>query len=267
LGWQLGVAFGRDFGLVGARAALAAAYLAALGEKLTQGGLLWTGGLRAVLAAQHAWGHSRLLDAVTLAVLDHAWLAHLLGGFTLLAQASAILLPFSRRGRLVACGMLLTFHAGVWLLTPIAFPQAMILLVALSWPVKEPEGAVKPRLGAALVAAMVVAAWLPPVRGLARRLHAPPAQPASTASRAHLHGLCEGDVVAGLRVERIEEPEPGVLRLALGDELVVELVPRGRRALRPPRSTAEYDLFVDGNALPRERRDQILDALAARLHD
>src|SRR5207248_5057528 len=119
-----------------------------------------------------------------------------------------IFLPFSRRGRPVACALLLTFHLGVWLLTPIAFPQAMILLVALGWPRPsiDPAPTTTAR-GAALVAALAIAAWLPPVRGLARRLHAPPVMPAPEASRARLHGLAEGDLVAGLRVETVEEPE------------------------------------------------------------
>lgn len=204
-GWCFGLVFARWQGLrleepsdaeavealaeQGAVAVLAACYLGALTSKLSVSGLAWvtTTGLQATLAAQHVWGHSTTVDAIVVGLLGHAGIAKLLSAFTLLAQASAAALPFGRRGRAVAATALLLFHAGVWLLTPIAFPQAMVLLAAFGFPwgrafpsltlprpAPPPSRGLRPTAasrGAIVWAIAIALAFLPAVRRYTSRHH------------------------------------------------------------------------------------------------
>jgi hypothetical protein len=254
LGWLCGFALTRDEHQAehGAVGALAAAYFGSLLSKLLDAGGAW--GLQAALAGQHVWG--RPTDGLVALILSHPPLASALGIFTLAAEGSAIFMPFSRRGRALSGALLLTFHAGVWLLTPIFFPQAMILLAALSFR-RIPDATVPtPRLlkGAAAAAAVVAAAWLAPGHDF------PPGKPPSAAARARLGSVVEGSEVAGLTVRHIEEPAPGIIRVQLGT-LRVELVPHGARQAKPARTLGDLDLYYRG----AEVSEAILDALAERL--
>jgi hypothetical protein len=322
-GWVAGLGFARSQGLdarrpeqtrraealaeQGAVSALAACYLGAFTSKLLSTGVRWIvdGGLQATIAAQHTWGRSALLDALATATLEHGWLTNGLSGFTLAAQASAVLLPFSRRGRSLSAALLLWFHVGVWLLTPISFPQAMALLVAFGfpWPAwlakiqSRPLAAALPALpdvapglpprravlGAAAAMALVVGlAWLPPLRAYTQLHHrrssapAPPAPaPLSDRSRTLLGGLDVGDKVLEFRVTQIGESEPSLVRIALergGQPVIAEIVPRGARPFAAPRSSALFDLFYrrpsPGQPFAPEA-DQLaaLDALAVWLRE
>jgi hypothetical protein len=224
LGWLAGwlVARGRAveererFGDAGALGTLAACYLGAVTSKLLTSGVAWVtdSGLRSTIASQHHWGSSRALDALALFVLEHAGVAYALAAFTLVAQASAVLLPFSRRLRRVAVVLLLLFHTGVWLLTPISFPQAMVLLVAAAFvrddAVTLRAGEVRRPLSvlAAGCALFVAVAWLPPVRAYTGKHHARVLRPLAEVQRAvepppevvAVAGLPVGREVAGFRV-------------------------------------------------------------------
>ncbi len=297
-GWVAGLVFARFQGLdarrpeqtrraealaeQGAVSALSACYLGAVAGKLSSTGVRWIvdGGLQSTIAAQHTWGRSALLDALATATLEHAWLANGLAAFTLLSQASAVLLPFSRRGRSLSALLLLGFHTGVWLLTPIAFPQAMVLLVAFGFPwprwlatsqARSPAQGALPalpdvapglpprravlRAGAAF-ALVVGLAWLPPLRAYTQLQHrreagqAFPAllssAPLSEPSLTLLGGLHVGDEIRGFRVTELGESAPGLVWIALereGQQVVAEIFPRGTHPFSAPRSTARFDLF------------------------
>jgi hypothetical protein len=276
LGWLFGLACARwqrvddaeALAESGALATLAAAYLGALLDKLATPG--WTDGLRPILASQHVWGHARALDAITAFILAHEGVARALAIFTLVAQASAVLLPFSGRGKTLSAILLLAFHGGIWLLTPIAFPQAMILVGAFGFRKSETPMVASPpsRRAIAAVALVVVAAWLPWTRAFTQKPRLIPAPPPTASSLARLGDLAEGASVGEFRVERIDEPEPEVLRLLLHRRtrwLVVEIVPHGRRSFRPPRTTGSWDLFFQESDLGFDERQRVLEAIAQML--
>jgi len=323
-GWVAGLVFARFQGLdarrpeqtrraealaeQGAVSAVAACYLGAVASKLGSTGVRWVvdGGLQSTIAAQHTWGRSALLDALALAALEHAWLVHGLAGFTLLSQASAVLLPFSRRGRSLSALLLLGFHTGVWLLTPIAFPQAMVLLVAFGFPWprwfakslarSQAQGAlpalpdVAPGLPpsaavlrtVAAFALVVGLAWLPPLRAYTQLQHrrsagqSEPASPAlaplSEQSRTLLGGLQVGDEIRGFRVTELGESAPGLVVITLereGQRVVAEIAPRGTSQFSAPVSTARFDLFYRRSSSdpPDDFPLVALDALATWLRE
>src|SRR6185436_12896678 len=68
------------------------------------------------------------------AVIASPALAFTLSTLTLAIQAGAVLYPWSPRLRAFSGTLLLAFHLNVWLLTPIFFPEAMALLLVLSYP-------------------------------------------------------------------------------------------------------------------------------------
>jgi hypothetical protein len=319
-GWLAGLVFARWQGLdardpdeadrceafaeQGAVSVLAACYANAFVGKLLSSGVSWVvdGGLQATIAAQHSWGQSAALDALATITLEHAWLTSGLAAFTLIAQGSAVLLPFSRRGRAVSASLLLAFHTGVWLLTPISFPQAMVLLLAFGFPwpawVARLRGKAPPAEGVApgialpgavwragcAVAAVVALAWLLPISGYTQLHHkrsvrpeasaaAPVAAPLSATARAWLEGIDEGSSVLEFRIAHLTEAEPGIVcvELVRGDQrMVAEVVPHGTRPFSAPRSTRHFDLFyrrLTPAQRPAPEADQIaaLGALAARL--
>jgi hypothetical protein len=311
LGWLFGLAFARwqkvdvtegsrrteALAEQGAVAALAAAYLGALVSKLVHSGLGWVihGGLQADIAGQHVWGRSGILDALALFVLEHAWLAHLLAAFALLAQASAVLLPYSRRGRMVSGSLLLIFHLGVWLLMPIVFPQAMVLIAAFAFPwprwfarVRATQkdaaandvaiAASTPAVARALAvaAAFVAVAWLPSLREFTRYSHfraRAPSQSVTPEMRQVLGDLVEGASVDQFRVDHVGEPAPGVVQLELlrgTYSVTIEVVRHGLRPFRSPKSVDGFDLYYrrdqgEGDAVSDETRRALLDAVALRL--
>jgi hypothetical protein len=304
-GWMAGLSFARWQGLdvqnadgeratealaeQGAVGALAACYLGSVSSKLEATGLRWAvdGGLSSTIAAQHSWGKLSLLDSLASFALAHPWLPHTLAAITMVAQASAILLPFSRAGRALSATLLLSFHLGVSLFTPILFSQAMILLLAFSYPwprwlsklrgntVDPPTIRATPRalaLGGVLVAMVVTVAWLPAVRAYSRREDmgapsTPALQPLSTRQNALLGGLSVGAMVGEFRVMEAGAGSNGDLRirLARGDEtLIVEIAARGSRPYPAPLATAHFDLFYK-NAAPGERlppTDEVLALLS-----
>ncbi len=263
-GWLLGLALdGEPLAIAGASGTLAATYLGAFLEKIATRD--WSGGVRAVIAAQHVWGHSRLTDAITSFVLQNDAAGRALGMFTLMAQGSALLLPFSDRGRKISATLLLLFHGGVWLLTPIFFPQAMLLVAAFGFGPRPEVSHPPSRQGligaAAAVTVIVLCAWLPPVRAFTHRPDLGPAIPPSAQSLALLGDLRQGSTAGNFRISRIDEPSPGRIRLVLESGMrtvVVEIVPRGKHPGRPPRSVGNYDLFYNGASAPL---DEIARAL------
>jgi hypothetical protein len=290
LGWLAGwLVSGRKeaFANAGALGALAACYLGAVTSKLLTSGLAWVtdSGLRSTIASQHHWGASRALDGLALFVLEHAGVAYALAAFTLLAQASAVLLPFERFRR-VAVVLLLLFHAGVWLLTPISFPQAMVLLVAAAFVREPPEIPAARELRKPLtwlsagVAVFVALAWLPPLREYTRYQHArpyvltaEPPKPREPPPVVTIAGVPVGLELAGFTVTALGKSNDGTpwVRLEHGAEsLTVELVARGGRPFEPPVRSTQYDLFFKqarpGEAAPADDvREAVLRALAAAL--
>lgn len=297
-GWLLGLLFARWSGLSltappdadaaeafaeqGAVASLAACYLGAITSKLSTSGLHWAlgGGVQYTVAAQHSWGRSGLTDALALWVVTHDRAGQALSALTMLAQASALAMPFSRYGRSVAAVLLLSFHLGVWLLTPIVFPQAMVLLLAFGFPwhrlfARPQEEVSLPALSrralsrlSLVLAAVVAVCWLPPLRAYTRQHHSeertargrpppppppeaprsPPAPPPLSPELQSLLGpLTVGATVEDLRVARVLAGGPDTARVELerGDlTVVLELLPRGRRgAASAPASSAHADLF------------------------
>jgi hypothetical protein len=238
----------RRLGETGAVSALAATYLGAFFGKLMTPD--WSSGIGPVIAAQHVWGHH--FDSLAQAILDHSSFARALGIFTLIAQASAILMPFSRRGRAFSCTLLLIFHIGVWLLTPILFPQAMILLVAFGYRAL-PDVPSIPRQNllraTALTVVVVGLAWLPPVRAFGHRVLLAGGDPPSPESRAFLGRVVEGAPIGDYRVVQIDQLDDTIrLRLERGlESIIVELVPHGARPFRPPLTVRDRDLFVQGD--------------------
>lgn len=264
LGWLFGLAVAEQDAEVlaeeGAVGALAAAYVGALLGKLATAG--WVNGLQTVIAGQHEWGHSQLLDAATTYILEHRSVATTLGVFTLVAQASAALMPFSLVGRRIAASLLLLFHAGVYLLTPIFFPQAMVLLAAFGFRRKRELPPANVKRAVIAVAVVVVIAWLPPVRAFTHPARWTQAKPPSAETRTLLGDLVEGAAVGAFRIESIDQNQQAI-RIVLrrgAETLLVELVPEGSRNLRAPLSAAGYDLFYEGDG---DRT--ALDAIARRL--
>ncbi|MBL8916906.1 MAG: hypothetical protein JNM17_39750 [Archangium sp.] len=289
VGWLAGHYIGRDredserFSDAGALGALAACYLGALISKLVTSGGSWVfdGGLRSTIAAQHRWGSST--DGLARFVLEHEGVANAMAAFTLLAQASAVLLIFGLRARRIACVLLLLFHAGVWLLTPISFPQAMVLLVvAMFVPASDSDGPVmtelRPNFLKLAIATLVFVgvAWLPPLREYTALHHhrAPSPQPLSprereTATTTVVPGLPVGLELEGFRIVSIE-PGPLVRCERGAESVVVELVAPGARTFEPPARSKKYDVFyrspAPGEAAPPdEQRLALLTAIARAL--
>ncbi len=306
LGWTAGLCFARWEGIdartpegahrsevlaeQGAVSALAACYVGAFVSKLLGSGVHWAdaGALQVTIAAQHAWGTSSALDALANAALEHPIIPLTLAGLTLIAQASAAFMPFSRRGRVVSSVLLLAFHTGVWLLTPISFPQSMVLLVAFGFPWPRLFSRLRvsiddhvPASGrshalkrlAVVIGAMVLIAASPPVRAYTALQHhrggntdgnpgghepAPP--PLSEAARALLGDVSVGGSFRGFRVERIAEPQAGVVRIELSrsDEMMmIEVVAHGRMPHAAQVKTARFDLF---NGSPPPDKKPVDDA-------
>lgn len=227
LGWLAGLAFARRLerartaiepgdepgaraealGEAGAAAALAATYLGASVSKLLASGLSWAdaNALRVTVVSQRGLGGRSPLDLYASAVLASPALAWTLAALTLLIQTAAVLYPWSPRLRAAVGTLLLAFHLNVWALTPILFPQAMVMLVVLSYPwpriaarlrprsparevpdgAPSPAGAAPPAQlpaaalarvalrAAALAAAVIALAALSPIRAYTGRHHRP----------------------------------------------------------------------------------------------
>lgn len=310
-GWLAGLAFVRASrgdreaeeiaAEAGALGALAAMYVNAALQKLSRSGLGWADGdhLRMLVLAQRPFEDGPL-GAVADLVVGSRELAFALAAFTELAQIAAIAYPFHPRARAVVGTMLLAFHAGVRVLTPISFPQSMALLVAFSYPwhrllsrrgagddatelvvARRPwRGALALGAGAALLASL---ALTPPVRGLVASLShadelpgarreggAGPAAAAFDARAAAALGIDRpGARVGGCTLESVSTPAPGEIaaRFACGEGAIqVEIVPTGSRPHPAPRSAAGRDLFYrSGATVPPRVRNALLGELARRL--
>lgn len=307
IGWIAGLAFVRagrgdeeaeEVGAeAGALAAIAAMYVNAGVQKLLVSGTGWADGdsLRMLVLTQRPLGPS-LTGPIADAVVGSRALAFSLAAFTEIAQLSAIAYPFLPRARPIVGSMLLAFHAGVFVLTPIAFPQAMALLVAFSYPWQrllargaEPREMVlarAPARGASAIgaAAALLAglALLPPVQEALEPLshrhdtrHAarvgPPREaprPTFDARAAAALGIDgPGARVAGCEARAVTSSGDDVtVSLACPDGvLVVEIVPDGSRPHSAPRSTEDHDLFYrSGSTVTEARRDALLEELAGR---
>jgi len=310
-GWIAGLVFvraaegDRDAEEIGAEtgavAALAAIYVNAALQKLGAAGLGWADGddLRMLVLAQRPLGAS---SAIADLVIEHRWIALGLAAFTELAQLSALAYPFHPRARVVIGTMLLAFHTGVWMVTPILFPQSMALLVAFSYPwgaLLSRRGMLHEQPGLILVrrldrGALVIGAICALLAGLAlsppgrstilslshtdegHRRDAPAERPrrepepasfdATAASTLGIERL--GASLAGCTVTSVAaRGEEIALRLACGDgELGVEVVEAGSRPHAAPRSAGGRDLFyASGATVSPAERDAVLAELARRL--
>lgn len=294
LGWMVGATYARAtrcdaaeaerHAEIGAAAGLAATYVNAFASKMISGGIGWTGAdsLRAVVLAQHHVDGSSLSNAYAAAVADHAWLAGTLVTLTLVAQASAFAYPWHRIMRAVSGTLLLAFHANTAILTPLFFPQAMVLLLVLSypWPTvakrltrtrgrameappEQTAAATERRtprmvlLGALLGGVLV--AWVSPLRAYTLMHHrhgprtaapAPPAPPPPPlpASMVHaLEGLHPGAHLGAWDVRSVSGTPLGAkLDLANGPSVLhVLVVPHGTVQGEPPASTRSYDVLYE----------------------
>jgi hypothetical protein len=301
-GWLVGATYARARGIkatnaerhaeFGAAAGLAATYVNAFASKTMSGGIGWTDAdsLRAVVLTQHHVGGSWLSNAYADAVADHAWLAGTLVTLTLVAQVSALGYPWHRVTRAISGTLLFAFHANTAILTPLFFPQAMVLLLALSFPwartavttqdAPAAAAARAPRVvlaGALTLCALV--AWASPLRSytLAHHRHGAGASPAPTppvppALAPVLDGLHPGVHVGAWEVRSLSGASGGArIDLASGPLVLDVLVlPHGTLAVDPPASTRLYDVLYDtghpGEApVPDSDRAAALDAIAASI--
>lgn len=276
LGWLTGATYARATGRdptaaerhadFGAAAGLAASYVNAVTSKTMAGGIGWTDAdsLRAVVLTQHHVGGSWLSSAYASAVADHAWLAGTLVTLTLVAQASALAYPWHRVTRAASGTLLLGFHANTAILTPLFFPQAMVLLLALSFPWTRRGGSVvdvapasaparTPRtVLAGAFAVLAVLAWASPLRSytLAHHRHGSGAL-ASVASPLPpaLGGLAPGTRLGAWEVRSASGAPTGArIDLVSGSRVFhVLVVPHGTVPVPPPATTRDYDvLYVTG---------------------
>lgn len=269
LGWLVGASFSERHAELGAAAGLAATYVNAIASKVTAGGIGWTGAdsLRAVVLTQHHVGGSWLSNAYASAVAGHGWLAGTLVTLTLVAQASALAYPWHRTTRAISGALLLAFHANTAILTPLFFPQAMVLLLAFSFPwpavaarlmrkttthaAHEHAPALRATRKARLVlVATAVAgglvAWTSPLRSytLAHHRHPPDALPPAFAD------LHRGAQLDSWTV-RSASTTPGGTRLVLVNGplvLRVLVVPIGSMQVLPPATTQRYDVLYETGA-------------------
>lgn len=307
VGWIAGLAFVRlgrgdrdaeEAGAeIGAIAALAAIYVNAALQKVMAAGITWADGdsLRLLVLSQRPFDAGFPTATIADVVTGHRSVAFALAAFVELAQLSAIVYPFHPRARAVVGTMLLAFHAGVRMLTPISFPQSMALLVIFSfpwgrwlerrgWVAPDPPDRVlarRPARAAAGIALatglLVLLAFVPPVRRLIDSLahldvqgraqpdaHRPqerePARDAFDDAAGAALSLQEGQrvgpcVAVGASRRGVEI----AARFACdGAPLVVDVVPAGTRPFEPPRSAGGRDLFY--RSASRGHEEPELDA-------
>lgn len=315
-GWLVGATYARARGSdapsaerhaeLGAAAGLAATYVDAFVSKTMAGGLGWTDAdsLRAVVLTQHHVDGSWPTNVYAAAVADHAWLAGTLVTLTVAAQASAFAYPWHRVTRAVSGTLLLAFHANTAILTPLFFPQAMVLLLALSFPwpaivarlrrrrATEAETRIASTAGptrtsgavlVGVLAAAALIAWVSPLRSytLAHHRHGsgsavdtPP--PVPTEMAEVLVGLHPGTRVGDWEVRSLSGVPGGArIDLANGSLLLhVLVVPRGTVPGDPPASTRHFDVLYETSRpgetpVPATARAGALDAVARSLgeHD
>lgn len=316
VGWLAGLAFARAGGgdrdaeeraaELGAIAALATIYVNAASQKLLASGIGWADGddLRMLVLSQRPLDGSPT-DAVADLVVGSRTLAFTLAAFVETAQLAAISYPFDRRARAVVGAMLIAFHVGVRLLTPISFPQSIALLVIFSFPwgrLLERRGlaladapdrllARRPLRGALAIAtgaaALAALSFVPPVRSTIESVSHPGevARPTSApreaegpapfdAARAAALGIdAPGDRIGPCEVASVEASDVDATLVWLvcdGAELGIEVAPTGSRPFHPPRRTRAHDLFYRDREgahapAPDSVRDAALDELAARL--
>lgn len=120
----------------GAAGGLGAVYVGAVSSKLLSHGFSWADGdsLRAIVASQHPIGTGSLLDGLSRWVVASPGVGLFFSIATLVVQASAVLYPLHPSTRAVVGTLLLGFHLTVFLTTPVLYVQAMILLLAFSYP-------------------------------------------------------------------------------------------------------------------------------------
>lgn len=309
LGWLVGAGYARATGRdaeqserhaeFGAAAGLAATYVDAFASKIVAGGIGWTDAdsLRAIVLTQHHVNATGLSSAYAAAIADHAWLARTLVTLTLLAQASAVAYPWRARARAASGALLLAFHANTAVLTPLFFPEAMVLLLALSfpWPAIAERLRGRPaseapvevgvparswaRARATVAGGFVVAsilAWVSPLRSytLVQHRHAscepplPGPRPEPPVAQA-LVDLPPGAHVGDWEVSAVTVVPAGArLDLATGPRRLHVLVVRhGSLPGTPPRTTRDYDILYEtghpGETTPEESEiDPVLQAIA-----
>jgi hypothetical protein len=305
-GWLVGATYARDerHAEIGAAAGLAATYVNAFASKMLAGGLGWTDAdsLRAVVLTQHHVDGSWLSNAYASAIADHAWFAGTLVTLTLIAQASALAYPWHRAARAASGALLLAFHVSTAIMTPLFFPQAMVLLLAFSFPwptlvarlrrspamslgaaqVAPTVGAAKARR-AALVGALVAGAliaWTSPLRSytLAHHRHGSAASPAPPpvppTMTAPLDGLQPGTHVGDWEVLALSGASGGARIDLVSGPLLLHLlvVPHGTVTGDPPASTRHFDVLYETThpgeqPVPQTARATALDGVARSIRE
>jgi hypothetical protein len=167
------VAFREAVADAAAAGALFAPYFVSGVSKFAHGGVDWGRGdaLRTFLLASARFEPGTLRAAALDYLVDSPSLADALAKGVLFAQLAALVAPLFAPARAVTGLLLAGFHAGLWLLTRRAYPEALVLLLALSvpWPrlvprlrspspgADEPPGVSWRAVGAGLAAAFVAA--------------------------------------------------------------------------------------------------------------
>jgi hypothetical protein len=293
-------AFAEQLAERGAVGALAATYVGAAISKLSISGAAWveSASLRAVVLSQHRVDDASFFGSYARAVGASPGLATLLSFAALVAQLSAVAMPFSRRLRMATGTLVLLFHLNAWALLHILYGEAIALTALFSYPwarllARFFSGDPSPDIDASLsrtqvmrglspfvaifLAALLVA-YVSPLRAYTALHHRegvgqpsdaiPGAYPSDV--RALLGGLEKGDDLAGWRVEAVGLAPSGVavVLVARRDErFALSIAKKGNVGHPAPSSTKLYDLYYSrpSDAVPHDQIDAALTALQDRI--
>ncbi|TMA55952.1 MAG: hypothetical protein E6J75_10755 [Deltaproteobacteria bacterium] len=155
-GWLLGLAVTRwrgaptdeSYAHMGSVALLASAYLCAGISKMAFGGPAWLSGypIQAVIVAQDGLAGRGVLNLYRRFVVETPAVASLLSVLTVGFELGAPLMILGRIPRAVVALGLVAIHANIYLLTPILYWQAMLLLVVFGLSADVPSAEIVQRL-------------------------------------------------------------------------------------------------------------------------
>lgn len=177
-------AFREELAEAGAVGVLAALYVGSGVSKLLAAGLGWadTTSLRALILAQRGVGFFHWVDVYRDVLVQHPRLSQAFAVATLVVELGAAFMLVSARMRALWGLLLLGMHVNIFILCDIPYvePMALLPLFTLPWPLLSrsarrgaPREVEPPAIGApeelpprvlAIVAVLLIAAWVLPVR-------------------------------------------------------------------------------------------------------